>query len=162
MSVLVKIKQDLNKVKKIDLKKLEEYGILGNLYLGLSDEACCFERYKWDNDIRNKILVLFDRDLFGRGMLLLLDNDYNIELVLNYPTTQVDIDNFYRFIKDICDKFKFKKIIEDNIEYDIKDIDKLKNGVTRANQINIKNNIEAGLTIFGCINPITLDNEFIK
>ena len=162
MSVLVKIKQDLNKVKKIDLKKLEEYGILGNLYLGLSDEACCFERYKGDNDIRNKILVLFDRDLFGRGMLLLLDNDYNIELVLNYPTTQVDIDNFYRFIKDICDKFKFKKIIEDNIEYDIKDIDKLKNGVTRANQINIKNNIEAGLTIFGCINPITLDNEFIK
>ena len=162
MSVLVKIKQDLNKVKKIDLKKLEEYGILGNLYLGLSDEACRFERYKWDNDIRNKILVLFDRDLFGRGMLLLLDNDYNIELVLNYPTTQVDIDNFYRFIKDICDKFKFKKIIEDNIEYDIKDIDKLKNGVTRANQINIKNNIEAGLTIFGCINPITLDNEFIK
>ena len=38
----------------------------------------------------------------------------------------------------------------------------MKNGVTRANQINIKNNIEAGLTIFGCINPITLDNEFIK
>ena len=162
MSVVVKIKQDLNKIKKIDLKYIEEYAIKENLYLGTSDEACCYEKYSGGNDIRNKIIILFNKALFGRGVLLLVDNKYNIELVLNYPITQVDIEDFYKFVKSVCNKFKVKKILQDNIEYDLKYLDTLKNGVTRANQINIKNNIEAGITIFGCINPVTLDKEFIN
>ena len=62
-------------------------------------------------------MVLFNRTRYGRGMSFQLDNDYNLELILNLPTTQTDISDFHRFIKNFCENFKFETFFHEGVEY---------------------------------------------
>lgn len=161
MSILVNIKQNPNNLKKIGLKFIKARTAFENLYFGVPDEVYCYEEYTGGEDLRNQLLILFNRTRYGRGMSFQLDNDYNIELVLNFPATQTDIDDFYRFIKNFCENFKFETFFQEGVEYKLDQIESLKKEAESANKYHIKNNIKEGLTIFGCIYPITLEKEFI-
>ena len=134
MSVVVNIKQKPDNLKKIGLKFLKARTAFENLYFGVPDEAYCFEEYKGEEDLRNQLLILFDRVRYGRGMSFQLDDDYNLELILNFPATQTDINNFYRFIKNFCENFKFESFFQEGVEYKLNQIEELKEDVENTNK----------------------------
>ncbi len=162
MSVVVNINQNVKKTKKINLKDLEERVEANQLYYGVPNQAYCLEDYTGKEDIRNQLFVLFSRKTYGRGMSFFLDDDYNIELVLNYPATNTDIEVFYHFIKNCCDNLKLDVFLQEGEEYSLSQIEELKQEVIMFNQKYIKQELKAGLTIFGCIYPITIEDKFIK
>lgn len=162
MSVVVNIHQVSDKKKKITLKELEEIVISEQLYYGVPNQAYCLESYTGKKDIQNQLFVLFSRKTYGRGMSFLVDDDYNIELVLNYPATNTDIEVFYHFIKSCCEKLELETFLEEGEEYSLFQIEGLKQEVKTFNQKYIRQELKEGLTIFGCIYPITIEKSFIK
>lgn len=162
MSVVVNINQDSKKIKKINLKDLEESVVANQLYYGVPNQAYCLESYIGKKDIRNQLFVLFSRKTYGRGISFFADDDYNIELVLNYPATNTDIEVFYHFIQSCCEKFELETFLQEEEEYPLSQIEELKQEVIMFNQKYIRQELKAGLTIFGCIYPITIEDKFIK
>ena len=161
MSILVDIKQNPKNLKKNGLKFIKKIAATENLCFGVLNEACSFDEYEGGEDIRNQLLILFSRKSYGRGMSLTIDDNYNLELVLNYPATQTDIETFYKFIDDFCVNFKFKTFLQEGNEYSLDKINKLKEEATAFNKKCIKTFLKSGLTIFGCIYPITLEQDLI-
>ena len=161
MSVSVNIKQNPGKVQQIGLSFVKAIAESESLYFGIPDSSCCYEEYSGGEDIRNQLIILFDRTSYGRGISLTLDDTYNPELVLNYPSAQTDIDVFYRIIKRLCSDLELKTFFQEGDEYKPDDIESLKRESEAANRIYIKHHLKAGLTIFGSIYPITLEKEFI-
>ncbi len=157
MSVVVNIK---NK-QKITYKNLVDRATKEVLYLGIYNECFCLDKYKGSTDIRNQPFILFSQKLFGRGFIFLLDDLYNIELTLNYPASIIDIIIFYKFIINLCNDFKIKNILVDGEKYNVLDIPKLQKTSTEFNKTIIHTNLKVGLTIFGCIYPIVLDEDLI-
>ena len=96
MSVVVNIKH--KKETKIGYKFLLARANFENLYVGIQDEAFCIDEYNGKEDIRGLYFVLFSKEKFHRGFGFKVDEDYNIELVLNYPCSKRDILIFYKFI----------------------------------------------------------------
>lgn len=162
MSVVVNISQNENKVKKIGLKFLETFANTQGLYYGILNNAYVIEGYKGENDIRNKLFVLYDKNIYGRGFSFLVKENYDIELVLNAPSLKIDIEIFYKFIKNFCLNFKIDKFYQEDLEYDIEKIENLKEESIKFNQSLIKIMLKPNLTIFGCIYPIVLEESFIK
>ncbi len=162
MSVVVNINQDLNKKKKITLKELEEMVNSEQLYYGVPNQAYCLENYTGGKEIRNQLFVLFSRKTYGRGISFFVDDDYNIELVLNYPATNTDIEVFYHFIKSCCENLELETFLQEGEEYSLRQIEDLKQEVKTFNQKYIRQELKEGLTIFGCIYPITIEKNFIK
>ena len=117
MSVVVNINQNSKTIKKINLKDLEESVEANQLYYGVPNQAYCLESYTGKKDIRNQLFVLFSRKTYGRGMSFFIDDDYNIELVLNYPATNTDIEVFYHFIQSCCEKFELENFLQEGEEY---------------------------------------------
>lgn len=160
MSVLVNIKQNPDKIKKLDHKYIEGLTRAERLHFGVFNQAHCYREYDGSEDIRNQLLILFNQSRYGRGFGLQIDDDYNLELTLSIPSTQTDINDFYLFIRLFCNAFKIKTFWQEGIEYKINQIDELKQDVEIVNKKNL-NDLNEGLTIFGCIYPIILEKEFI-
>ena len=119
MSILVNIKQNPKNLKKIGLKFIKKIATAENLCFGVLNEACSFDEYEGGEDIRNQLLILFSRKSYGRGMSLTIDDNYNLELVLNFPATQTDINNFYKIIKNICKKLKTETFLQEETKYKV-------------------------------------------
>lgn len=160
MSVLVNIKQNPDKIKKLDHKYIEGLTRTERLHFGVFNQAHCYREYDGSDDIRNQLLILFNQSRYGRGFGLQIDDDYNLELTLSIPSTQTDINDFYLFIKLFCIAFKIKTFWQEGIEYKVSEIDELKQDVEIVNKKNL-NDLNEGLTIFGCIYPVILEKEFI-
>ena len=161
MSILVNIKQNPKNLKKIGLKFIKKIAAAENLCFGVLNEACSFDEYEGGEDIRNQLLILFSRKSYGRGMSLTIDDNYNLELVLNFPATQTDINNFYKIIKNICKKLKTETFLQEETKYKVDKIEELREEAIIGNQDFIKNIIKEETTIFGCMYPITIEEEFI-
>ena len=95
MSVLVNIKQNPDKIKKLDHKYIEGLTRAERLHFGVFNQAHCYREYDGSEDIRNQLLILFNQSRYGRGFGLQIDDDYNLELTLSIPSTQTDINDFY-------------------------------------------------------------------
>lgn len=162
MSVVVNIKQNPKKIKKIGLKFLRGWADANNLYFGVPNQAYVIDEYKGEEDIRNQLFVLYNRDKFGRGMGFTVQDNYDVEMVLNYPATKIDIESFYQFINNYCKNFNYDSFVLEGDTYTLDQIENLKNEAISFNQNIFKDNIKAGLTIFGCIYPIALENEIIN
>ena len=160
MSVSVYIKQNPVTKRKIDSKYIKGLTNAEKLHFGVFNQAHCYREYTGGEDIRNQALILFNQSRYGRGFILRIDDDYNLELTLNIPSTQNDINDFYLFIKLFCIAFKIKTIWQEGIEYKTDQIDELKQDVEIVNKENL-HDVNEGLTIFGCIYPIVLEKEFI-
>ena len=83
LSNVVRIRQDQETLQTIDLSFLKEWLMRQQLYFGVLNEAYALENYeKTDADIRGIRFVIFDRQCFGRGFQLLVEEDYDLELTL--------------------------------------------------------------------------------
>ena len=159
MSVVVNIKH--KKETKIGYKFLLARANFENLYVGIQDEAFCIDEYNGKEDIRGLYFVLFSKEKFHRGFGFKVDEDYNIELVLNYPCSKRDILIFYKFINDYCINFDITAFTEEGEIYTLEDIPKLQDEKIEFNKKLVRDELKSGLTIFGAIHPITLDDDFI-
>lgn len=162
MSVVVNINQDSQQTKKIGLKFLDSWTASHNQYYGIPDAAYVLDTYKGEEDIRNQLFVLFDQKRYGRGMSFFVDENYNVEVVLNLPATKTDIEMFYKFIYDFCKNFGLDSFDQEDESVTLEEIEGLKERMISFNQNIIKTNLKTGLTIFGCIYPIVLENEFMQ
>lgn len=162
MSVVVNIKQNSKKVKKIGLKFLSSWTELQHQYFGIPDRAYVLDTYKGEEDIRKQLFVLFDQKKYGRGMSFTVDENYNVEFVLNYPATRSDIEMFYKFLNDFCKNFKLDTFVLEGDECSLEQIPALKRNALSFNERLIKTYLKSGLTIFGCIYPIVIEESFIK
>ena len=159
MSIVVNINP--HKKKKIDFKLLNQMAYSKELYIGTFDDAYRYERYTGKNDIRNVPFILFYKKLFGRGFSFLVDDDYNAELTLNYPCSVIDIAIFYKFITMYCKYFNLDKFTQEGEVYSLDDIEKLQVEADDFNKRIVCKELKVGLTIFGCIYPIVIDDDLV-
>lgn len=162
MSVVVNIKQNPKKNKKIGLKFLNGWLRTCNLCFGVPNQAYCLENYEGKEDLRNQLLIIYNPKSLGRGFSFTIEENYDVELVLNFPATKNDIILFYKFIDLFCSNFKIKTFIHEGEEYSLDKIESLMNATIAFNKKLVKNDLESDLTIFGCIYPIVLEKDFIK
>lgn len=162
MSIVVNINQNTQTPKKIGLKFLSGWTDFENQYFGVPNHAFVLDTYEGEEDIREQLFVLFDRKKYGRGMSFTIDRNYDVELVLNYPATKTDIEMFYKFIGDFCRNFKLGTFIQEGDEYHLDAIPSLKNEALAFNEDLVKTNLKSGLTLFGCIYPIVLEDTFLR
>lgn len=162
MSVVVNILQKNKKTKKIGLNFLKSFTKEEGLYYGVPNNAYVIDEYKGQEDLRTTLFILYDQNIYGRGFSFLVKDNYDIELVLNYPSTKRDIEIFYKFIKNFCKNFKLDHFLQEDEEYSIDKIEELKEESIMFNQNIMKKMLKPNLTIFGCIYPIVLEEEFIK
>lgn len=162
MSIVVNIKQNSKKPKTIGLKFLNSWTSYQNQNFGIFDQAYVINDYRGEEDIRNISFVLYNKKRYGRGMSFILDDQYDMELMLNYPATQTDIHMFYKFIHDTCINFKLDTFLQEGKTYQLDQIAELENEALLFNRNLIHSERLFGLTIFGCIYPIALEDNFIK
>lgn len=161
MSILINIKQNPKKIQKIGLNFLKRWADYQKLYFGVFNQAYVIENYKGEEDIRNQLFVLYSQNIYVRGMSFIVQDNYDVEMVLNYPATKTDIEIFYKFIRDYCHNFEYEAFVQEGEVYNLDQINMLKEEAILFNQNLLKDGIE-GLTIFGCIYPITLEEKFVN
>ena len=162
MSVVVQITQSGKNTKAIGQKFLRSWTDYQKLYWGVPDQAYVLDNYEGGEDIRGQQLILFDRQRFGRGMSLTVDENYDIELVLNYPATAPDIRVFYRCIKDLCRNFKLEQFFHEDEPCTPEQLDSLEQDALSFNARLVQNQLRPGLTIFGCIYPVVIEEWLVR
>lgn len=162
MSLVVDIKQKPNSIHKIGFEFVEEFCKRLGLCFGISNAAYVTEPYEGGEELRNTAFVLWSTGKLGRGFGFVLNDDYELELILNYPATRNDIDDFYIFINAYCKAFGIESFLQEGEEYNLNQIDDLKLEALQYNEGFVKEFLKEGLTIFGCIYPICLETEFIN
>ena len=165
MSVIVNLKQKkgfLKKPVKIEMPFLQSAVYDADMYFGIPNEAYVIDQYEGGNDIRETLFVLYRKDIYGRGMSFLVDKDYNIELVLNNPATQRDIESFYKVIAFCCKQLKLDSFEQEDEIIKLNDIESKKNEIIGFNKSLIKGMFKPDLTLFGAIYPIAIEAEFIE
>ena len=158
MSAVVEI--ELN--KKIGLKFLDRFCQSQDLYYGVPDFMYVIDQYKGDEDIVNELFVLYDRSKYGRGMSFIIDENNHVELMLNYPATSTDIHLFFKFIHHFLVNFNLDSFIYEGELYNLSQIPSLKEETLSFNESMVKSFLKSGLTIFGCIYPLTIEQTFIE
>ena len=165
MSVIVNLKQKkgfLKKPVKIEMPFLQSAVYDADMYFGIPNEAYVIDQYEGGNDIRETLFVLYRKDIYGRGMSFFVDKDYNIELVLNNPATQRDIESFYKVIAFCCKQLKLDSFEQEDEIIKLNDIESKKNEIIGFNKSLIKGMFKPDLTLFGAIYPIAIEAEFIE
>ena len=165
MSVIVNLKQKkgfLKKPVKIEMPFLQSAVYDADMYFGIPNEAYVIDQYEGGNDIRETLFVLYRKDTYGRGMSFFVDKDYNIELVLNNPATQRDIESFYKVIAFCCKQLKLDSFEQEDEIIKLSDIESKKNEIIGFNKSLIKCMFKPDLTLFGAIYPIAIEAEFIE
>lgn len=162
MSVIVNINQNSECVKEIGLNFLEKWTASHGQFYGVPDAVYVLSDYTREEDIRNQLFILFNQKKYGRGMSFFLDENYNVEVVLNLPATQTDIEMFFGFINDFCENFDIDSFLQEGEEVTLKQIPEIKERLLQFNQTVVKENLKTGLTIFGCVYPIVLEDSYMK
>ena len=106
-------------------------------------------------------MIVCDHNGFGRGVSLLVYEDYSVELTMNVPPAPWDIDLFYRLIGSFCDELGQSVFFHEGEECTVEQLDALKAETTAYMQRYVKNNLTAGYTVFGCIYPIVIEQELV-
>ncbi len=162
MSLVVNIKQNPNSIHKIGLEFVKDFCENQGLCFGISNAAYVTELYEGEEELRNTVFVLWSTQKLGRGFGFVLNDDYDLELILNYPATRNDIDDFYKFINNYCITFGIERFLQEGEEYNLDKINDLKLEALQYNEGFAKEFLKEGLTIFGSIYPICLETDFIN
>lgn len=163
MSNVVRIRQDQETLQTIDLSFLKEWLMRQQLYFGVLNEAYALENYeKTDADIRGIRFVIFDRQCFGRGFQLLVEEDYDLELTLNAFATERDVQSFFLGIRDLCEELAVDEFEQEGERCFLDQIDALYKELIKQNRWLVKHRLQERTTIFGCIYPIMIEESLIR
>lgn len=162
MSIVVNLNQKQGKIKKVDLPFLENWLQQEKASFGLPNEALVLCPYEGEADIRGQLLVLYQPKKIGRGIGFFVDQDYRVEMNLNYPNTEEDICLFYQLIESFCNLSDTPEFDQEGEVHFLSQIDALKEEAILFNRDLVKNNLKPDLQIFGAVYPITLEKELIK
>lgn len=155
MAINVKISQETRK-RKINIK---EFVKTSGLSYGIIDN-----NYTLTENTIDTYTLLYDESNLARGIEVSIDENQNILLRLNLPTSIFEIELFYNFISKICKRLKLNVFEREQTLVNIKDIDLFievdKNTSIMAlrdlNDKVIKEKLYDNIVIFGIKNPITL------
>ena len=163
LSNVVRIRQDQETLQTIDLSFLKEWLMRQQLYFGVLNEAYALENYeKTDADIRGIRFVIFDRQCFGRGFQLLVEEDYDLELTLNAFATERDVQSFFLGIRDLCETLAVDEFEQEGERCFLDQIDALYKESIKQNRWLVKHRLQERTTIFGCIYPIMIEESLIR
>ena len=163
LSNVVRIRQDQETLQTIDLSFLKEWLMRQQLYFGVLNEAYALENYeKTDADIRGIRFVIFDRQCFGRGFQLLVEENYDLELTLNAFATERDVQSFFLGIRDLCEKLAVDEFEQEGERCFLDQIDALYKELIKQNRWLVKHRLQERTTIFGCIYPIMIEESLIR
>ena len=163
MSNVVRIRQDQETLQTIDLSFLKEWLMRQQLYFGVLNEAYALENYeKTDADIRGIRFVIFDRQCFGRGFQLLVEEDYDLELTLNAFATERDVQSFFLGIRDLCEELAVDEFEQEGERCFLDQIDAPYKELIKQNRWLVKHRLQERTTIFGCIYPIMIEESLIR
>lgn len=161
MAVRVVIQQKGRASRKIDLLFLREWVENERVYFGEPGEAWEWQNYSGGLDLRERLVVLYDEKGYGRGVGMIVHKDYSIELTLSVPPTSWDIDLFYRLIASLCKMFDRKTFLHEGKKCTVEKLENLKESTTVYMQRYVKKYLTADYTVFGCMYPIEIEQEFI-
>ncbi len=161
MAIVVNIKQNQKELKKIDLAILKKWLAKENLSFGVLNVAFASDEYEGKNDIRGTSFVIYNPKIIGRGVGFFLDQNYDLELTVNYFNSEHDIQLFYQLIKKFCDWFHITEFVQENKFYSTDELEKLTTEAINTNRHLLKNELERGFTVFGAIYPINIENSFL-
>lgn len=139
----------LNEIKKIGGDKYE-YGSRDN------NSSYIFEEFNSRNVINpSSSIVLKNKSKLGRGFIV-FDNNKNLGLTLNVPTTNNDIADFYEFIENACNAFKTTEFIQDNTVVKLSDIKQMQQEIVDWNRNYLKSFLadHHQIIIYGVENPL--------
>lgn len=162
MSIVVRIKQDTQSIKKIDLSYLREWVETKNLAFGILNIGYALEEYNGEQDIKEIRFVIYQPQMIGRGVGFYLDQNYNVELDVNYFNSEGDIRLFYDLIQLICDFFGVDYFYQEEEKRLLKEISMLQEETLRQNKKLMKSDLEKGITVFGAVYPIVLESDFLE
>lgn len=158
MAVEILIKQKKFFKKGLSLKDVQAIG--GNKYeFGSRDNntSYVFQEFNSSNLNQNRDnIVLKNKNNLGRGFFVTIKNK-DLYLVLNVPTTNNDIEDFYEFVAKACQYLKTEEFTQDDVVKKIPDIESLKKEITDWNSDYLKSylsNTEDQIIVFGVNNPI--------
>lgn len=161
MSIVVNIKQNQKELKKIDLAMLKRWLSKEKLSFGVLNVAFASDEYEGKNDIRGVSFVIYDPQIIGRGIGFFLEQNYDLELTVNYFNSEHDIQLFYQLIEKFCDWLHVTEFLHENKFYSIDNLEELETEAINTNQGLLKNDLVCGLTVFGAIYPINIEASFL-
>ena len=119
--------------------------------------------YKGEDDITGVPLVICSPEHLGRGVTFTQIDDCTVELIVHYPATKWDIEMLEQAIRDICTALGTDCFIkEETEEYTLADLKELMQQQKKMCAHLVKEDLEPGLTVFGCFYPIQLEDSFLK
>ncbi len=152
MSVLARINQKSLFKKKLTI---EEVVVQTGLSYGTFDDA-----YRLNPDEYGADTIVYDEESPARGLLVHTDGT-NIEMQLNFPTTEHEIRLFYSTVEKLCKWLNVKKYLIEDTEVALGDSEQYIQNDINTSQYTlsmIAEKAEKGenMTIFGVNNPVTL------
>ena len=169
MSIEISIKQKGLFKKKIDLGLIEKLCSEHGFRYGLMDGSLRFEEYKEEKGVKNVNFTIYDPKMIGRGFdVLVKENQFDIDMRLNTPSTNEDIDAHYKALKFLCKSLGVKSYVSDaidnSVETDVSEIEKERVHVTAWNLEQLLKMIPEykSLTIFCVMYPVCIESEFAK
>lgn len=149
------------KSKGLLKKKLAiEDVILENMRYGIIDEA-----YRLDENKTGEYTIVFLNNHICRGYEISLKKGL-IELRMPIPTSNIEINFFYDYIKKLCKKMNTKEFIKNGTKQSFNDIAScIKNDILLSEQTleTMKQDIDEGkyksMYLFGVMNPISISKK---
>ena len=101
MSVNVRITQDPDHRRRLDLAFVHGLAAEEGLYFGIMNDIFCLETFE-EEEVHDVWLVLFSQRIYCRGVQMKIDAQDDLEFILNLPAGPADIACFYRLISRCC------------------------------------------------------------
>lgn len=111
-------------------KEINARDLIGDCYeCGFRDK---FYRLR-DEHYKFGTLVVYDPDHIGKGVAIAWEANRkeDMRLDLEYPCTKYDIDVLYQLVQNICQKWKTTTFIQNETEYQLEEIEELKETAKR-------------------------------
>ena len=117
-----------------------------------------------DENITDVDIVLYNPKKIGRGFIICVLENGNIELVLNAPCTSQDIREYFYMVKKTCEYFNADEFIMDEERVvKLDEVNDIKESIIEWNIKTLGNmiaqNAENNMIIYGGNNPIVMETE---
>lgn len=161
MSVNVRITQDPDHRRRLDLAFVHGLAAEEGLYFGIMNDIFCLEMFE-EEEVHDVWLVLFSQRIYCRGVQMKIDAQDDLEFILNLPAGSADIACFYRLISRCCLTLGAASFVQEEEVCALEEIDRLREELIRSNRSLVHEALKADLCVFGCIYPITLDETLFS
>ena len=122
-----------------------------------------FDEFKGD-DIINADIVLYNPKRIGRGIIVCVLENGNIEVILNVPCTAQDAKEYFYIVKKICTHYKLNEfVMDDERLVTLDELDELTDSIILWNNNILRQYLEQMkdqiFMIFGGNNPIAIEED---